>query len=83
MRKRGADRLARQPAWMPETQSAALLVVEFLGQRTEYLERVLDTGVSLEAGKRVDNGAQWVYEHLLKLPGAAKQRRFSKRVTQH
>ena len=28
-----------------------------LGQSTSYLERVLDTGLSLEACRRADNGA--------------------------
>ena len=39
-----------------------LTAIESLGQRTSYLERALNTGVSLEASRRADNGAQWAYE---------------------
>ena len=35
-----------------------LIAVESLGQRTSYLERALDPGLSLEACRRADNGAQ-------------------------
>ena len=56
VRDGGADRLARCLANMPEKQAAALIAIEFLGQRTSYLRRTLDTGLSLEACRRADNG---------------------------
>ena len=43
------DHLARCLASMPDKQTAALIVIESLGQRTGYLERALDTELSLEA----------------------------------
>ena len=49
---------------MPDKQAAALIVIESLGQRTGYLERVLDTELSLEECRRADNGAQWAYEKI-------------------
>ena len=61
MKDRGADRLACCLANMPDMQAAALIVIESLGQ-TSHLERALDTGLSLEACRRADNGAQWAYE---------------------
>ena len=54
----GADRLARCLASVPDKQAAARIAIESLGQRTSYLERALDTGLSLEAFRRADNGAQ-------------------------
>ena len=45
----GADRLARCLANMPDKQAAAVIAIESLEQRTSYLERALDTGLSLEA----------------------------------
>ena len=66
----GADRLARCLANMPDKQAAALIAIESLGQRSSYLERALDTRLSLEACRRADNGAQWAYERILELPGA-------------
>ena len=42
-----ADRLARCP-----------IAIESLGQKTSYLERALDTGLSLEACRRADNGVK-------------------------
>ena len=57
---------------MPVKQAAALIVIESLGQRTGYLERALDTELSLEACKWADNGAHWAYETILELLGAAE-----------
>ena len=68
----GADHLARCLASVPDKQAAALITVESLGQRTSYLERALDPGLSLDACKRVDNGAQWAYDKTLEQPGAAE-----------
>ena len=58
VKDRGADHLARCLADMPDKQAAALSKIESLGQRTSYLEKALDTGVSLEACRRADKGAQ-------------------------
>ena len=58
VRDGGADRLARYLASMPDKQAAALIAIASLGQRTSYLERALDTGLSLGACRRADNGAQ-------------------------
>ena len=43
---------------------------------TGYLERALDTGLAIEACKRADNGAHWVYEKIIELPGAAEAKSF-------
>lgn len=58
----GANRLACCLAGMPDKQAAALIVIESLGQTTSCLERVLDTGLVLEACKRSDSGAPLAYE---------------------
>ena len=47
VRDGGADRLARCLANMPDKQAAPLIAIESLGQRTSYLERAPDTGLSL------------------------------------
>ena len=66
---------------MPDKQAAALIAVESLGQRTSYLERDLDTRLSLEACRRADNGVQWAYENILELPPERRRHsRFSRRV---
>ena len=44
----GADRLARCLTSMPD-KAAALIAIESLRQRTSYLERALNTGLSHEA----------------------------------
>ena len=76
VRDRGADRLARCLANMPDKQAVALIAIESLGQRTSYLERAQDTGLSLEARRRAGNGAQWAYQNILELPRAAEARSF-------
>ena len=68
----GADRLARCLAKLPEKQASILIAIESLGKRTSSLERALDTGLSLEAWRRADNGEQWAYEKILELPGVAE-----------
>ena len=83
----GTDRLAGCLASMPDKQAAALIaaslacrtsrqrpffVIESLGQRTSYVENAVDNGLSLEACRRADNGAQWAYEHILEIPRAAE-----------
>ena len=72
VRDGGADRLGRCLANMPNTQTAARIAVESLGQRTSYLERALNPGLPLEACRTADNGAQWTYDKILELPGAAE-----------
>lgn len=57
---------------MPEKQAAVLVAVESLRQRTSFLERALDTRLPLEACRGAGNGAQWAYDKVLELPGAAK-----------
>ena len=57
VRDGGADHLARCFANMPGKQAAALIVIVSLGQRRSSLERALNTVVSLEACRRVGNGA--------------------------
>ena len=68
----GADHRARCLANMSDKQGAALIAVESLRQRTSYVERALATGLSLEACRRADNGAQSAYEKILELPDAAE-----------
>ena len=62
---------------MPDKQAVALNVVESLGQKTGYLERVLDTELSLKGCTRADTGAKWTYENIVELPGAAEAQSFS------
>ena len=76
VRDGGADRLSRCLTSMPDKQAPALVAIESLGQRTSYLERALDTGLSLEACRRADNGSQWAYENILELPRAAEAQSF-------
>ena len=58
-KERGTDHHAHCLAKMPDNLVAALIITEYLGQRTGYLERALDTELSLEAYRRAGNGAQW------------------------
>ena len=76
VRDGGADGLARCLANMPDKQAAALIAIESFGQRTSHLERALDTGLSLEAYKRADNGAQWACEKIIELTGATEEQSF-------
>ena len=73
VRDGGADHLGRYLAnIIPEKQAAAIITVEYLGQRTSYLERGLNPGLSLEAYRRANNGAQWAHELTLELPEAVE-----------
>ena len=76
VRDGGADRLARRLATMPDKQAAALIAVESLGQRTSYLEKTLDPGLSLDTRRRADNEAQWACKKILELPGAMETQSF-------
>ena len=67
-----ADRLARCLDIMPDKQVAVLIATALLGQRASYMERALDTGLSLEACRKADSGAQWAYRNIPELPGAAE-----------
>ena len=62
---------------MPDKQAATFIVIQSLRQRNGYLQRAVDTELSLEACRRADNGAQWAYEKILELPGAAEAQFFS------
>ena len=72
----GTDHLASCLANMPDKQAAAHIVTESPGQRTGYLERALDTELYLKACREADNGAQWAYEKILELTGAAEAQSF-------
>ena len=61
---------------VPDTQAAALIAIDSLAQRTSYLEGALDMGLSLDACRRADSGAQRTYEKIFKLPGAAEAQSF-------
>ena len=50
--------------------------VKSLRKRTHQLERVLDTGSSLEACRRADNGAQWAHEKTLELAATVEAQPF-------
>ena len=76
MKDGGADHLARSLGNMPDKQAAALIAIEFFGQRTSYLDRALETGLSLEAYMMVENRAPWAFKKTLKLPGAAEAHSF-------
>ena len=54
----------------------ALIVTESLGQGTGYMEKALDTELSLKACRRAYNRAQWAYEKILELPGAGEAQSF-------
>ena len=71
-----ADRLARCLTNLPGKQAAAHITIESLGWGTSSLERILDTGLSLEACRRADRGAQWAYDIIPGLPGAAEGQSF-------
>ena len=76
VKERGTDHLARCLDNKSDKQAEALIVMEPLGQKTGYLERALDTELSLEACKWADNGAQWACEKIRALPGAAEAQSF-------
>ena len=71
-----ADGLARCLTNLPDKQAAALIAIESLEQSTSYPERVLDTGLPLDACRRADNGAQWADRKILELPGAPEAQSF-------
>lgn len=64
----GADHLAGCLTGIADKQAAAPTATEPLGQKTSYLEGVLDAGLSLKPCRRADNGAQWAYGQTIELP---------------
>ena len=72
VRDRGADRLAHSLAEMPNKQAAGLIAIEPLGQRTSYIDRALDAGLSLEACRK---GRQRGAAGVRKNPRATRRRR--------
>ena len=71
IRDGGAEQLARMLPRMPDKQAANLVATSSMVQRTAYVERVMDPKLSLPACRRADNGAMWMLENLLELPGTA------------
>lgn len=70
VRDGGAYHLARCLTDMPDRHAADLIAIESLGQRASYLKKDLDTRLSLRAGRRADNGAQWARVQIY--PGASR-----------
>ena len=61
----GAEQLARMLPRMPDKQAANLIATGSMVQRTAYVERVMDSKLSLPTCRRADNGAMWTLENLL------------------
>ena len=61
---------------MPDKQATALIAIESLGQKTDDLERALDTGLSLEACRMADHGAQWAHKEFFNPPGVGEANPF-------
>ena len=76
VRNGGAEQLARMLSRMPDKQSANLIAIGSMVQRTSYLERVMDPKLSLAACKKADGNVLWMLEKLLDLPGAAEESLF-------
>ncbi|CAM9314220.1 unnamed protein product, partial [Laminaria digitata] len=76
VREGGAEQLARMLPRMPDKQAANLIAIGSMVQRTAYVERVMDPKLSLPACRRADNGAIWMLENLLELPGTAEESSF-------
>ena len=57
---------------MPDKQATNLVATGSMVQRTAYVERVMDPNLSLPACGRADNGAMWMLENLLEVPGTAE-----------
>ena len=78
VRDGGADGHARCLVNTSDKHAAALVAIESLGQRTSFLERALDTGLSLEARTRADNGAQCAYDKSSSYRARPRHSRFSR-----
>ena len=61
---------------MPGKQAANLIATGSMVKQTAYVERVMDPKLSLPACRRADNGAVWMLENLLELPGTAEESSF-------
>ncbi len=72
----GAENLAKMLASMPDRQVAHLVATFSLTQRTAYVERGLDSQLSIEACTRLDNACQWAFEKGLELEGTAEEEAF-------
>lgn len=72
MRGGGAGQLACRLTGMPENQAAALFAIESLGQKTSCHEHFLDTGLSLETSREVENRVPWAYDGIKQLPGSVE-----------
>ena len=73
VRDGGAEQLAQMLPRMPDKQAANLIATGSMAQRTAYFERLMDPKLSLPACRRADNGAMWMLENLLELPGTAEE----------
>ena len=73
IRDGGAEQLARILPRMPDKQSANLIATSSMVQRTSYIDRVMDSELSLPACQPVDTSAMWILERLLELPGIADE----------
>jgi len=72
----GAIKLAKMLARMPDRQVAHLVSTFSLAQKTAYIERGLDSQLSLEACTKLDNACQWAFEEGLELEGTAEEGAF-------
>ena len=79
VRDGGADRLTRCLANMPDKQAVVVIAIASLGQSTSYLERALDTGLSLTTCRRAGNGAEWAYEKSSSYQKRRRHSHFSRR----
>lgn len=59
---------------MPDKHSASLIATGSMVQRTVFIERVMDLGLSLPACQKADNSAMWMLEKLLDPPRQHKNR---------
>lgn len=80
VRDGGAEQLAWVLPQMPDKQAASLTATGSLVQRTAYVERVMDTKLSLPACRRADNGAMWMLEVFRERPGMAEKSSFLEEV---
>lgn len=80
VRDRGTDCQTHCIAGLPHKQGTALIANEPLWQRISYIGRVKDTVTPLEACRKVDNVAQWAFEHILEMPGTTEALSFFEEV---
>lgn len=63
----GVDCPVRYLAGVPNRQATLPIATKSLGQKGTYLGH-MDTDTSLEPRRRVGNGAQWAFEHIVESP---------------